>query len=141
MTDKVVIVGAFKKSLSFLGGMLVGAFLGQLGIALPFHEQGILLSLIFLGLCLFTHRRAESFQSTWILCLFGSFHGNSHGFEVTQMNFDGAVLSGLLISTGILHCVGIFVMFSIRSVFKVEKENILLRGLGAVLMGSVLFFL
>ncbi len=125
-----------KTPLSFLGGILAGAFIGQVGIVLPFCEEGILLSLVLLGFGLILSIRSESSLGALVVFLFGAFHGNAHGLEVSHRTLDGTATFGFLLSTGILHAVGIVGVSSMKRVFAEKRIILLLRFMGIGLVGS-----
>jgi len=123
--------------LGFLGGIFVGALSGQLGVIFPFCEEGILISLLLLGICIFTSIRSQLRTGCWVLLLFGAFHGNAHGIEVNHHMGGGFAILGFIVSTGFLHCVGIGVISLIRKRLAQANVNNLLRWVGAGLIGTV----
>jgi len=130
---------SWRGPLGFLIGILGGALAGQVGMVLPFCEQGILLSLLLLGLCLALNSRSNIWPATGMLFCFGAFHGNAHGLEVAQGASGGLAILGFLVSTGILHGMGIAGVTAVRKRFKEQQALLILRWAGVGLMGSVFF--
>lgn len=127
--------------LSFLFGICGGALAAQKEIVLPFCEQGILISCLFLGCCLALNFRSKLWLSMGLLFIFGTFHGNAHGRETIQetLNWAGwSAMAGFLSSTAILHGIGIFCTFMFQKNFKKEQAIFFLRWTGIGLLGSAL---
>ncbi len=82
--------------------MLVGILLGFNGMALPFAEFGVILSIALLGLMLLSENLRFLIPA---VALFGLIHGNLHGLEAPSFGHFQYTL-GLLISTATLHLLG-----------------------------------
>ena len=93
--------------LSFVSVMVLAAIAGMRGIALPFVEIGIALSVVALGLAL-------AFQITVSVCLgaalvafFAVFHGYAHGAEMPASMSGLSFGLGFVCATALLHAIGV----------------------------------
>ena len=92
--------------LAFILSMAAGGGLGFAGIALPFTETLILLSVAALALLLVVRPRMPALAAGGMAAAFALAHGFAHGAE---MPADAAVIgytSGFLIATALLHGTG-----------------------------------
>jgi urease accessory protein len=93
--------------LSFVSVMAVGGALGAAGIALPFAEAGIAISVVVLGLAVALRWQWPVAAAMALAGVFAIFHGHAHGAE---MPVDAAGLAyglGFLLATALLHGVGL----------------------------------
>jgi len=123
--------------LSFLLAMICGIFLGQEGVIFPFREEGILMSMFFLGLCLLLDAKPGFWWGIPLLCGFGFFHGNAHGEEVTPGSFLLAPVLGLLLSTLTLHLLGIVSVKGLERLRAPRLVGLVQRCFGAFMVGSI----
>lgn len=93
--------------LSFVTVMTIGAALGMAGVSLPFVEPGIAMSLVVLGLLVATAANLPLVASMAIVGVFAIFHGHAHGAEIPAMASGIAYVAGFVLTTIILHAVGI----------------------------------
>lgn len=128
---------------TFVGVMAIGAFLGIAGVALPFVEYGITLSVLVLGLAILFGSQIPEWAALIAVAFFALFHGNAHGTEIPDItNTIGlliAYIAGFLIATAGLHVVGALIgILASRS----ERGPLLMRigGLAIALMGIYLIF-
>ncbi|MFD1332459.1 HupE/UreJ family protein, partial [Methylopila musalis] len=66
---------------AFLGVMAVGGALGMAGVALPFVETGIALSIVVLGAAVALGVKAPVAAAMALVGVFAVFHGFAHGAE------------------------------------------------------------
>ena len=92
---------------TFVGVMLMGGVLGITGITLPFVEQGIIMSILILGVLIAAAVRLPLYSSAAIVALFALFHGHTHGAEAPVAASGVAYGIGFALSTTILHLSGI----------------------------------
>lgn len=125
---------------TFLGTMTVGAGPSWVGIPIPAVEAMILALVIVFGLLVLVARPGQSAAITGTslaaIGIFAACHGHAHATEAT-----GAVtayLPGFLISTAVLHLVGIGVA---RQVAKSTAARLLQQGMGATISASGLYLL
>lgn len=87
--------------------MALGAALGIAGITVPFIEPGIALSGVVLGLLILFLVRLPLVAAAILVGFFAIFHGYAHGTELPTAANPLAYAVGFVISTGILHAIGI----------------------------------
>ncbi|MEM9235741.1 MAG: HupE/UreJ family protein [Verrucomicrobiota bacterium] len=92
---------------AFPMAMAFGGALGVIGVAIPGVEVGIALSAVVLGLMVLLEARPPLWVAGVLVAVFAIFHGHAHGTELPH-GADGTLYSvGFVISTGLLHGVGI----------------------------------
>lgn len=122
---------SFALAISFLSFMTVGAFLGMLGLPVPFVETGIVLSVALIGMILLVKNIKLSYILP-LIGLFGFVHGNAHGIEAPQTANTILYTLGFILSTSVLHLSGILFGKAIKEKF------VRLSGLGILLLTLVL---
>ncbi|MDX1641748.1 MAG: HupE/UreJ family protein [Balneolaceae bacterium] len=103
MSDKAV----WAVPLTFVGVMLLAGAFGIAGIAIPFVEQGIIMSVLILGILIAVAARIPLAVSAVIVGLFAIFHGHAHGEEIPAAITGLSYGIGFAFSTMILHIAGI----------------------------------
>jgi urease accessory protein len=93
--------------LAFLVLMSAGAGLGMTGIALPYAETGIALSIVVFGLAAIVGLRAPVALLAALVGLFAVFHGYAHGAEMPETASGLFFGLGFLAATALLHVAGI----------------------------------
>lgn len=92
--------------LLFMTGMVLGGGLGAQGLALPYLEMGIALSVALLGGLILARRQWSLLTASALVMLFGGLHGYAHGLESAgSAEFVGYAL-GFTLATGTLHLLG-----------------------------------
>ena len=92
---------------SFVSGMAIGAWSGLEGLTLPGVENGILFSVIILGLLVMVRQPIPIGPGCVLLAAFALLHGHAHGSEVPD-NADGVTyVTGVLLGTLGLHVTGL----------------------------------
>ncbi len=95
---------------TFVGVMGIGALLGIFGLALPFVEYGITLSVLVLGVAILFGSRIPEWGALIAVAFFALFHGNAHGTEIPvitdTIGLLVAYILGFLIATAGLHVIG-----------------------------------
>jgi urease accessory protein len=124
--------------MAFVATMLVGFATAVLGIAVPFAEPAIWLSVVVLGLFVALAVNAPVWCGAALIGLFAFLHGHVHGTEAaTSSLLHGtgaatssllAFASGLAIATGALHVAGI----GLCRVGSSSTGRVALRTMGAV---------
>jgi urease accessory protein len=92
---------------SFVSVMAIGGALGMAGVAMPFAEQGILASVLILGVLIAAAVRLPLAASMGIVGLFALCHGHAHGLEMPGTATGLAYGAGFVIATALLHATGI----------------------------------
>lgn len=113
----MVLVGVFAAQLggralwlvpgSFLAVMALGGALGAAGVALPYVETGIALSVLVLGAVVALGARAPVAAAMGLAGLFALFHGHAHGAEIPENAGGLAYAAGFLAATALLHAAGL----------------------------------
>jgi urease accessory protein len=92
---------------SFVGVMAIGGALGMAGVALPYAELAIALSVVVLGLAIALRLSLPTLAAMTLVGAFAIFHGYAHG---AQMPADAAGLgyaAGFVLATALLHGAGV----------------------------------
>ena len=117
--------------------MACGAFLGFSGVELSSVESRIALSAILLGLAVMFEVRLPLWMAMLLVSGFAIFHGYAHGTELPHGE-DGLRYSiGFVVSTGLLHAVGI----SIGLLHDIDWGRKLIRLLGGGVFVAGCWFL
>ena len=93
--------------LTFVGAMAVGGLLGMTSVYVPFVEEGIVVSVLVLGVFIAVAARLPLVTSAVIIGLFAIFHGHTHGAEMPETASGFAYGAGFMLATALLHAVGI----------------------------------
>jgi urease accessory protein len=92
---------------SFVAMMAVGGALGMAGIALPYTEVAIALSVIVLGLAVALRISVPTLVAMALVGTFAIFHGYAHGAEMPAVASGHAFAAGFALATALLHGAGI----------------------------------
>lgn len=87
--------------------MALGAMLGMANAPIPPVELGIAVSVVTLGLLIAGGVRAPVWLACLIVAVFAIFHGYAHGTELPSAADPVGYSVGFVLSTGLLHVVGI----------------------------------
>lgn len=117
--------------------MSLGAFMGLAGIPVPGIEVGIALSAIVLGAMVFSETRPPLWIAALLVGIFAIFHGHAHGTELPEGQNGLLYSMGFVISTGLLHGLGI----TIGLIHRWSVGRALLRTCGAVISLAGCLFL
>jgi len=93
--------------LTFVSVMALGGALPRLGISLPFVEQGIVLSVLLLGVLIAASVCLPLWLSSGMIGLFALWHGHAHGAEMPAVASGMAYALGFMLATALLHIIGI----------------------------------
>jgi len=93
--------------LTFVSVMALGGVLPMLGIGLPFVEQGIVLSVLLLGVLIAVSVRLPLWLGSSIVGLFALWHGHEHGVEMPAFASGIEYALGFMLATALLHAIGI----------------------------------
>lgn len=122
--------------LTFVGVMALGGVLPMLGITLPFVEQGIVLSVLLLGVLIAASIRLPQWLSGGMVGLFALWHGYAHGVEMPVLDFGTGYVPGFMLATASLHIVGI--AFGLKMQTLSRKRLVYAAGAGIALCGVYL---
>ena len=93
--------------MTFVSVMAIGGWLGMIGRSMPFVEQGIVASVLILGVLIAAAIRLPLVLSVLIVGLFALFHGHAHGAEMPATASGLLYGLGFIFSTVLLHLCGI----------------------------------
>ena len=96
---------------SFVAMMAAGGALGIAGVAVPFVEPGIGLSIIVIGMAAALGRKMPVASAMALVGIFAVFHGVAHGAEMPQQSSGFAYAAGFMGATALLHFAGIAACF------------------------------
>jgi len=98
---------AWAVPLSFVSAMALGGILPMLGISLLFVEQGIVLSVLLLGVLIAASVRLPPWLSSGVVGLFALWHGHAHIAEMPALASGLYYSLGFVMATVLLHLAGI----------------------------------
>ncbi len=93
--------------LAFVALMALGGAAGFAGVALPFVELAIALSVVVFGLLVAFRTRLPLAAAMTLVGIFAIFHGHAHGAELPAGQSALTYAAGFLIATALLHAAGI----------------------------------
>lgn len=117
--------------LTFLGVTAVGASLGMMGVSIPFVDQGIVASVLVLGVLIAAAAQLPLRAGAILVGLFAIFHGHSHGVHMAATASGLAYGAGFMLATAMLHALGISTTLLVRR----QGQMPLLRYAGGALAG------
>ena len=122
--------------LTFVGVMALGGALPMLGIGLPFVEQGIVLSVLLLGVLITASVRLPLWLSSGMVGLFALWHGHAHGAEIPELASGLGYALGFMLATALLHTAGIAFGLGMQ---RISRERLVqAAGAGIALCGVYL---
>lgn len=86
--------------------MVLGGVLGFTGAPVPFVEEGILVSILILGILIASAFKLPLVYSSLIVGLFAIFHGHAHGAEMPESIGVASYAVGFALATAMLHLAG-----------------------------------
>jgi urease accessory protein len=92
---------------AYVAVMAIGGLIGAAGVALPYVEAGIAVSIIVLGAAIAFGVKAQAMVAAGIVGLFAIFHGYAHGSEMPLAGSAAQYGIGFIAATALLHLVGI----------------------------------
>jgi urease accessory protein len=110
--------------LTFLTLMAFGALLGMTAISVPLVEQGVVMSVLVLGVLVAAAARLPLVAEVVIVMLFAVCHGHVHGTEMTTTASGVAYGAGFLAGTALLHAVGIGIALFPRGIGDVAAARL-----------------
>lgn len=123
---------------TFVLVMALGGFVGTMGLPVPFVEQGIVVSVLVLGVLVAGAVRFPLYASALIVGLFAVFHGHAHGAEMPANASGLAYGAGCVFTTAFLHALGISVALLTR---RLGQSSLARASGGAIAMCGVYLWL
>ena len=102
--------------------MILGGALGFSGISVPFIEEGILVSVLVLGVLIAGAFKFPVIFSALIVGFFSLFHGHAHGTEMPVAIGAASYSIGFALATAMLHTAGIASGIILQKI-NLEKVN------------------
>ena len=96
--------------------MAVGGVMGIVGLPMPPIELGIGLSVLVLGSVLALGLKPRAWVAVLLVAVFALFHGYAHGQELPSAADPTGYSVGFVLSTGLLHLVGVGVGYLLAQV-------------------------
>ena len=125
---------------AFVLAMSGSSILGHFGLAFPGVEQGILASDFVFGLLILFAARLPLAISMGIVGVLAIFHGYAHGAEMPETVSGLTYGMGFILSTAILHSIGIGIGLSIDKLESSLRQN-LFRFSGAAVIFTAAYVL
>lgn len=123
--------------LSFVTVMLLGGLMAYMGVHLPFVEQGIGISVIFLGLLILSAVTLTPALGSALVGVFALFHGYAHGAELPHLSVAMSYTAGFVFATALLHGAGLVAGHWLKQ----GRAQVALRYLGgAIALGGAYLF-
>jgi urease accessory protein len=119
---------------AFVTLMLVGGALGIAGMSMPFIQEGILLSILVLGVLIAGAFKLPMGVSAAIVGMFALFHGMAHGSEMPLASGALAYSLGFALATALLHGVGLSGGVILQR-FNIDRLSQLAGG--AIVLGGI----
>lgn len=117
--------------------MAFGGMLGLMGAPLPGVEIGIAVSAMVLGTLVLGGVRLSLAAAVFVVAFFALFHGHAHGTEL-QAGQNAVLYSlGFVISTGLLHAVGI----GVGLLHRWDIGRLWVRAAGGLVLAGGLYYL
>jgi len=117
---------------AFVAIMILGGVMGAMGVALPYVEQGIALSVLVLGALVAAAVTWPLPASMLLVGVFALFHGHAHGAEMPVSVSGIEYGAGFVLATAILHASGVGAAIVSRNLHR----SVLLRLSGTAIAAS-----
>jgi urease accessory protein len=117
--------------------MVLGSALPMFGLSVPFVEQGILFSVLALGVLVAAAVRLPVVGGMALVGAFAFLHGFAHGAEMPATESGALYGAGFLLATALLHAFGIAAGLSLQRA-SLNAHHVAVRFAGlVVLLGGV----
>ena len=93
--------------LAFISLMVAGGALAMAGVAIPYIEIAVALSVAVIGAAVAMQRQWPVLAAAALVGIFALFHGHAHGTELAPTMPGSAFTAGFVLATGLLHLTGI----------------------------------
>ncbi|WP_442497757.1 HupE/UreJ family protein [Methylobacter sp. sgz302048] len=119
---------------AFVAMMMAGGMLGLAGVALPYAEQGILMSVLVLGAVVAGAFEMSLAFSASMVGVFALCHGYMHGVEMPSAANAVPYSLGFVLATVLLHVAGMSMGVILR---KLSTEKAMRLAGGAITLGGI----
>jgi urease accessory protein len=118
---------------AFVTAMLMGAALGMAHVPLPNVQEGILASVVVLGLLVALNIDLPVWTGALLIVAFAVLHGHAHGSEATVTVGGAEYMAGFALATASLHALG--VGFALLTERLRAQALVRVAGLACALLG------
>ena len=87
--------------------LIIGGVMGMIGQEIPTFEDGILISVILLGLLIAVQLRFVPFLAIPVVAVFGVIHGYPHGTEIPAVADPTQYVIGFSLASALMHLIGV----------------------------------
>ena len=87
--------------------LIIGGVLGMVGQEIPTFEDGILISVVLLGLLVAVQFHFVPFLAIPVVALFGVIHGYPHGTEIPAVADPTQYVIGFSLASAMMHLIGV----------------------------------
>lgn len=123
----------------FVTSMVIGGIIGLNHPDVPYVEMGVSLSVVALGLAIvFVEGRRNLMLVMCFVAFFGALHGHAHGVEAPKAASPFYYSFGFVVSTSVIHLIGVFVGWCITEQQRLKKAS---AFLGAAISFAGLYFI
>jgi urease accessory protein len=112
---------------AFVAAMAAAGALGMAGVAVPYAEAGIMLSIVVLGLAAVLRIGMPVSVAMALVAFFAIFHGYAHGAEMPADVSGLTYAAGFLVATALLHAAGIAIGLAIGALFSRRAVHVRAR--------------
>lgn len=119
---------------AFVSVMLLGGIMGFTGIFMPFIEEGILVSILVLGVLIAGAFRFPLPAGMALVGFFAIFHGFAHSAEIPASVGAASYYLGFALATALLHMVGLVSGLVLR---RMNLGNLSRYAGGAIALGGI----
>ncbi|MGJ0489787.1 HupE/UreJ family protein [Methylobacter sp.] len=119
---------------AFVVMMMAGGMLGFSGMAMPYIEQGILMSVLVLGTLIAGAFEMPLALSAGMVGVFALCHGYAHGAEMPSVTDAVSYSLGFVLATALLHAAGLVVGIALP---KLGMEKVTRLAGGAITFGGI----
>jgi urease accessory protein len=123
--------------LTFVTLMTGGGLLNLAGLTVPWVEQGIMASVLVLGLMIAIAARMPIVMPLFLIGLFAIFHGYAHVAEMRTGASPAGYALGFIAATTMLHAVGIGLALAARQLG--SRQIVRYAGVAIAVCGLLLF--
>jgi urease accessory protein len=116
----------------FVSAMIAGFAAARLGIAAPWVEAGIAVSLVALGLAIAGGNRISFAACAALIALCALLHGHAHGTEALALADPLRYVAGFALATAILHAFGIAFGIGLRRLRMLPAAGYAVAAIGLV---------
>jgi len=121
---------------AFVTMMMLGGVLGISGVPVPYIQEGVLVSVLVLGVFIAGALRFHLAICAILAGIFAVFHGHAHGAEIPLASGAASYSFGFALATALLHAVGIAAGVALQKL-KLEKLT-RFAGIAVALGGAFL---